>query len=740
MRTPCRIVVLLLGSAWLAACAGPGAPPVRSPVREARLAPIVPDTADHAAADLAAAALVADVEGAARALDTIAAFDDAREAGPTGLEPAAVDLWNAASVPGRGWREASEEVLERDDLDPALRERIERALQDDPLERASDSVHDARMNAFARFFNTIVEPVGQSVLNTALAPYRIGRSLVRYGIYLYRRDPLPLERRQALAHWKDFLARYPDADEAAEVAKDVEKAQARWHQTMRKKALAGAEAALEGGRPREALVLADRALRHSPENERAEEIRQEAGERLLAIRADLARSVGFALPEGHELLPPGTRRSAIELLEGRAAAGSERPEMRFARAGVLDREGDELGSSRILHALADGDPDRENMVRHASAALADPLRNPWDTFVAARQRDRGRRALWLLVGPFADARAPRNVDGGLVLLLEAPRMAQTLLSLPLRLVQWPWASPLKSSKVTSIQARRYLKRHPEGVHTDVALDWLAGYERRRNNPLGELEIAEARDPNGDHAKLRERAAGQMLAVALREERTDLRRAMLAGVARRFPGTEAGDTAGRTVRAETDDRTPHRVRLSRGFLVENPEVAGVHGLDLDPVLLDDRGANSELHPQGIALVGGRVIEIAYLGASGDEDDPPDVRYLELDPEPFARLIARVEETSYRNALLDDEDGVRPDAQRDHLFERAKLGLTDDLDWRPTASADYSYRGMRERYGLVRRREPILPFDIVVQGSLADLSLGAFPRMRSAEEPDDALLYE
>ena len=34
---------------------------------------------------------------------------------------------------------------------------------------------------------------------------------------------------------------------------------------------------------------------------------------------------------------------------------------------------------------------------------------------------------------------------------------------------------------------------------------------------------------------------------------------------------------------------------------------------------------------------------------------------------------------------------------------------------------------------------LPFDIVVQGSLTDLTLGAFPRMRTPDETPDAVLY-
>jgi hypothetical protein len=48
-------------------------------------------------------------------------------------------------------------------------------------------------------------------------------------------------------------------------------------------------------------------------------------------------------------------------------------------------------------------------------------------------------------------------------------------------------------------------------------------------------------------------------------------------------------------------------------------------------------------------------------------------------------------------------------------------------------------MRERYGLVRGRESILPFEIVVQGSLPDVSLGVFPRMRPPRATPDAVLY-
>jgi hypothetical protein len=48
-------------------------------------------------------------------------------------------------------------------------------------------------------------------------------------------------------------------------------------------------------------------------------------------------------------------------------------------------------------------------------------------------------------------------------------------------------------------------------------------------------------------------------------------------------------------------------------------------------------------------------------------------------------------------------------------------------------------MRERYGLVRSREPILPVELVVQGSFDDMSLGAFPRIRMPKRTPDAFLY-
>jgi len=215
--------------------------------------------------------------------------------------------------------------------------------------------------------------------------------------------------------------------------------------------------------------------------------------------------------------------------------------------------------------------------------------------------------------------------------------------------------------------------------------------------------------------------------------------MYRQIARDMPGTDAGREAGRRARREVEESTPQRVRISRGFLVENPKVAGTEGLGLRPELLDENPANGELHPEGVALLGGSVVEVNYLAADGDPESPPRAERERLEPDAMARIVSVLEETSFRNSLLDADDALVADAERDAFFERLRLGLADEIDDRPEARSSYAYRGIRERYGMVRSRESILPFDLVLRGSLSDFSLGAFPRIREPRETPDSFLY-
>jgi hypothetical protein len=169
------------------------------------------------------------------------------------------------------------------------------------------------------------------------------------------------------------------------------------------------------------------------------------------------------------------------------------------------------------------------------------------------------------------------------------------------------------------------------------------------------------------------------------------------------------------------------------------VAGEEALGLNPILLNGDIEDGELHPAGVTFLGGRHIRIALVGESGDDDDEPENVHRVLSEERLGRLAAILDETSRKNQLIDVDDKLGPDPDRDQFLERARLGLAGRPDRRAAARSTYVYRSMRERYGVVRGRESILPFDLVLQGNFTDLTLGAFPRWRMPKETPDAFLY-
>jgi hypothetical protein len=497
--------------------------------------------------------------------------------------------------------------------------------------------------------------------------------------------------------------------------------------------------------PDYAYLYARRALRNE-DSEEANEVLAEAIARIEQRHRVLAHAELFS-PDVAVPADAGERNLVLDVLrDGRVSYDDTAeetvlaPELRFLAALDAGSAGHDDAMWEALEALRDEDP-ATPMARHADALLRDPVGHPYGAYQLARSAERRRTAAWLLLGPLA-YRPDADAVGATRYLLDLPFRVQGAALFPIRLLfEFPWRVPTPGDEKTAVHARRYLAANPEGAHAESVREWLLDFERDRENAVGALRVAEAGGELSDAEldTLREDAAQQALRVASAEERSDLRAGLLTNVARTFPETRAGREAGVLAREQATERTPHEILLSRGFLLENPSVAGPGGLDLSPLLLDEDPRNGELHPDGVALVGGREIVLLALAESGDEDDPPERLRAQLSESQFSRLVAQLEETSFRNALLDEDDVLVPDAQRDALFERARLGLADDVDDRPAAEARFAYRGMRERYGMVRSRDALLPVELVLQGSLTDLSIGAFPRLRAPRETPDAVLY-
>ncbi|MCH2169477.1 hypothetical protein MK489_01725 [Myxococcota bacterium] len=739
-----------------AGCSTPAGLPPEQPLQPTfHTAVRVPDVGDYTAAELAAAALRSDRETAQRALRRMQNIDTVLEASQeptTGLLTVSSDLVNATLDDPRHYRKATSELLDEDHVDEASAERLGRAVEDDPLKLANARVRDVYWAEFARLFNHVAEPVGQSIGNVAAAPYRLARSALLYGMEIYSREPITLQGRQALSHWRQFLARHPNAPEAEKIRGQVADASIRLNETQRDRSIDRARKALEGNQPRHAIVHASRALDYHPENSEASEILHRAGDRL-AIEHTRRQSSLEAPSEAQDVAPPEARALALALLAPDADlertarqvieqddSGPLVDEARFALAIAQIEAGDEDPATRNLVRLSEEVQRDPNMARHARMLLA-PGAAPYLAFEKARRTDRWGRVRWVAFGAFANGPPRSALPRPLALVMEVPGMLQSAMGLPLRLLQWPWEPPLPSARKTAVHARQYLAHWPDGVHSGEVTRWLIDYERARGNfnAAYEVALAEGR-PEDELTDLRESAAEQALKAAEHESNRSLQLAMLRRVAREFPSTHAGRQAGHSARDLALTSTATRIGITRGFLGENPEITGPGGLGISSVLLDGDPANGELHPEGVALVGGREIAVSFLAASGDEEDEPQVVTHQMNEAHFATLVSRLEESTYRNALLDEDIEVTPDAHRDQFIERARLGLSEEQDWRPGSDSHYVYRGVRERFGMVRARESILPFDLVLQGSLEDFTLGAFPRLHPPRKTPDAFLYE
>jgi hypothetical protein len=706
----------------------------------------LPEPEEALASALAARALASDSAGAEEALEALREAELVRRAeglAPTGLLGAAAELRASLAKVGPDFREEARELLERDDLSPTQRTRLEGVVARDPLHHASRAVRNARMHRFGNAANSLVEPVGRSVSTGNLLPVRVLQALVRVGVRAHVRDPMSPEERMALHNWKQFVEANPEDPRALELLPRIEKNQRRWYETQRRKNLKLAEKALERGEATLAVALAERTLRYAPEDPEASALLAKAEERDAALRAAHERSLGAPDALSLEELRQSRRLAWALLGDGdlraeaaRLRSGSESlaDEATFAEAVALAESGDEDAAWDRLRSLGERSDKRSNMARHAAAAWSSPEQNPLAAHRLALRTQRGEQARWLFFGHLANGARDRDLPRALEWAIEVPSLPQVVTNLPGRLIQFPWVRPKRRSPAAF--AELYLQKHPEGAHAEAISAWLEEYEHDRGNFVGALRIAEQRGrPAADLAELREKAGQQAFESARDYKEVELRHAMLSRAAEKFADTEGGEAAGRELREELDEYSPQEIRLSRDFLRENPEVAGPRGLGLRTELIDGRPANGELHPDGVAMLGGLVLEISYL-QKGDE---PEVRREAISQERLARLAAILDETSLALALSDPDLSYEHDADRDRYFERARLGLTAQADRRPRARSSYVYQGVQEKFGLVRGRESILPVELVLQGSLSDLGVGAFPRLRLPRRDPDVILY-
>ncbi len=727
----------------------------------ARRAAVQPSEADYASRDLIRAALLdqhEEVEEELDDLEEIAEGDGDQARTAKNRLALSTDLANTTVDDPDDYRTGCRKLKRKWKLNPRLRQRLKECVNDDSLKLARRRVLDVWESLWADTYNAIAEPLGRSVLTGgSLTPYYIASAVAHYLAQINERDPFPVQLRQALAHRKNYLMRNPDSPKAPKVKSQVAKAQRKFDRVESRRMAHEADKALGIGKIRYAIDLSSRARLRNPNNKRAARVHADAVEALHAERELRLRSQGvvaspdrFSDPE-HEalaialLVPDGKlRREVRNLLQSTSDAELE-DTARFVLAMEQYEDGHENSSWQLLARIASQGPEDSTMARHAWTLLNDPMQNPYGSFVATRSHQTAQTVRWYLLSNYYYGPRYRRLWRPAAWLLDLPAAAQTLATAPLRLIVGATggsgAKAPDFQKVTASAAYRYLERRPDGERMREVASWLLKYEEKHKNWNAALRMADLLPDVGvkDRTRFVEKSAEQQIAAAASTRTRDRRSSILRNTAQEFPESMAGHVAGVKVRELLLNATEQRIRLTKGFLQENPEIAGPDALGIRPELLDDENRNAELHPRGVTFLGGRTLEFAFVNTSGKENDPPIEKRRKISEERLARVVAELDWATRHNMRIDDGDEVRPDPRRDHYFERARLGVSERPDRRATAQSTYVYKSMRERYGMVRGRDSILPFDIVVQGSLSNMGIAAFPRWRKPRETPDAFLY-
>lgn len=734
--------------------------------------PWLPTQSDLAVARLAETALAArsvprhdpndrpiaspSVEAALAHLETVANDPDSER-----LVPLARDVRNTTLDDPIAYRKASKIVRKERGLDPRFKNRLDRIIADDPVKLAKRRQRDGWERLWARTFNAISEPLGSSLITGfVIAPYTIANSIIHYFAGFSNNEPLSKTGRQALVHRQDFLAQHPDTELTEELEKKVAIGQMLLEKTLALRRVRLAERSFDAERARLAAIEADAALSvldrnpntNSELRKRARSISAKATERVAEIDRLRAVSLEARMPPP-ELLDSELRLASrilegsleLEALEGPferyIAAGGGRDRVDFITAIAQHEDGYEAEARAQLERVASGRPDRSTMARHARTLADDAWQNPYRTFLVLRSKARRDETAWRLAGEWVKRPRYPNLPTPIAYLIDVPTIAITIVLAPLRLLISPFQGTPDFYRGAALAGYRYLVRFPDGVDQDEVAGWLYDYEMDHDRYGRALRLADfipRFDPK-KRAELVEKTAEARRSTVDRLDRRDSRAMVLKGVARDFPDSEQGREAGLQARKEALDASAQHIRITKSFLLENPGVAGREGMGLDPRLLNDDVADGELHPEGVVLRGERTLEIRLIAEGAEDDDPPESRYRKIGKERLAQIAASLEAAVHRNSLADLEARQTPDSNRDTYLERASLELTEDEDRRATAESSFVYQSLRERYGLVRGRDSILPFDLVFRGSLGEFTLGAFPRWRMPRETPDSFLF-
>lgn len=671
-------IALFVGAAWPQAAAGQEREawidrilnplPDFDPFERAPTPPkFFPDEVDKRARQLLVDALTGNDE----ALQDHGQFfrhQDARlrrhEGSSTGLADHAQDLANNTIREREGYLAAQRRAL-ANGASPERKKYLQSLIDNDDLSQADQLLHRSSVNRWAGVFNRMLGSVDLAGVASgnyigAAAETAIGQ------IYALLSSEMPIEQRRALARQLEHLKRYPDDARNPAVLKEIEDLERKKNDALAQKQLDHARQAANKGDWDRAVFHAEIAGYFAPDSKAAQDELQRVSRLYLETVEHQRLGLG-ALPEQPAPAQQGDTRALLEALSLRDAEEVMRQAAametkyrgdrladaaRDAASVALEMQGRHDEAKKIIEQLARSAAPEGR--QRAAALLASKDYNLLANFNQARSERRLESIKYVLLGE--DLLKKNLLYAAGALAAAGPAGAVTLgaanaLMLGNNLVNVLTNNPVSVQPIIDAGVA-YVRSHPEsGDAAEVYRVVAEAYEERGmiDKAISYHQLAGS---SGEKiSSLKEKAANVLLGAAAKGQVRGTREHYLTAIIDHYPESTAAAEATKKL-AELAKSENQGLRMSKRFLMDNPEVAGPGGLGLKASLFDGNVRNMELADRGIALGEDNELLIHYQTPAGVRSQS-----YGLSSQATDRFFAALRQKNHQVALADADRRVK-----------------------------------------------------------------------------------
>jgi tetratricopeptide (TPR) repeat protein len=521
---------------------------------------------------------------------------------------------------------------------------IRSRIRNDEATQAAELLRKSRTNMWGAFFNRLLGSV--NLVSVASGSY-VGAavdSVVTQLLDVGSVD-MSIEERKALTLYLEYLKRHPNDPNRKEILKIIEALETKKKRFLVHKHIEKAEEALSEGELTRAELNYEMAALIDPESSEAiegienlrERIRLEGEERREALSPLEEVAYTDSSPSGDRELPDLLYALALGdpvEIEAQAKAIGEKHQgkplegsAKDALAVSLEIKGHHKDAKGILENLA-GSSTSARQRKRAKALLENPEYNLFGSLEKARTQYRLKTVKFVLLGEdflqknLALSASPLITHG---LAGASSWGIANLLIVGTNLLQVMSSNPISSQSIID-KGVAYIRSHPESENaSDVyrvlakAYEEAGAYDKaiayyQSSGTASEKEIADLKD----------KAAETLLRAAEKSKDNRATKKLAHQIKNRNRG----------------------IRISKEFLMENPELYGPNGLGLKASLFDGKTSNMELADKGINLLSKRKILFHFESQWGIQSRPYPAK-----KEIFDRFKLALREKHYEIAMGD-----------------------------------------------------------------------------------------